>query len=185
MFGAFFQGMRIAAALGMGLAVAACGASGVNDSAVRSDPVSGFVMDTKLSYRPETPQCDDPLVLSRIQRRTPIEMRNTLHRHIAIEHFEDPRQTNYIPANYAESTEIVHHPKLGQLRKTRIHGKRQIAQRFCHVRARFSDHHTRSIFYVTETPMGFAGVGHNMTYCVAGLDPWYVHGNDCSAFRHH
>ena len=46
------------------------------------------------------------------------------------------------------------------------------------------DHRKRTIYYVVETPMGFAGVGHNTEFCIAGLDPWYVHGHHCSSLRH-
>ena len=108
-----------------------------------------------------TPQCDDRFVLRHIERRTPIETRNVTHNPLTIRHFEAAHESQYVPR----------------------HGRNQIAQRFCRVRATFSDHKKRAIFYVVETPMGFAGVGHNVTYCIAGLDPWYVHGHDCSSLR--
>ena len=108
-----------------------------------------------------TPACDDKFVLRHIERRTPIETRAQSHHPLTITHFEHPRQTQYAPRG----------------------GRNQIGQRFCRVRATFSDHKKRAIFYVVETPMGFAGVGHNVTYCIAGLDPWYVHGHHCSSLR--
>ena len=64
------------------------------------------------------------------------------------------------------------------------HGRNQIGQRFCKVPVTLSDHSHRTVYYVTETPMGFAGVGHNMEFCIAGLDAWYVHGSHCSSLRH-
>ena len=186
MIAAIIRNVRIASTLGLGFTLAACSAgTGTGVNASGGNPVSAFVQNTKLSYRPDTPMCDDPLVLARIQRRVPPEMRNMLHRHLAVESFEHPRQTGYVPADYLETAEVVHHPKLGRLVKKDVVGKRQLSQRYCQVRARFSDHHTRTVYYVTETPMGFAGVGHNMTYCVAGLDPWYVHGHNCGALRRH
>ena len=108
-----------------------------------------------------TPACDDRFVLRHIERRTPLETRAQSHHPLTITHFGHPSQSQYQPR----------------------WGRNQIAQRFCHVRATFSDHKKRTIYYVVETPMGFAGVGHNVTYCIAGLDPWYVHGGHCSSLR--
>ena len=116
----------------------------------------------KLRYEDtRTPHCDDKFVLAHIKRRTPLETWNTTHETRYIESFGHAVQREYQPRQ----------------------GRNQIAQRFCTVNALFSDHKHRKIDYVIETPMGFAGVGHNVTYCIRGLDPWYVHGGHCSALR--
>ena len=109
-----------------------------------------------------TPHCDDRFVLNRLRLRVPKETHLTTHRARYVEKLGHPRQTSYVPR----------------------HGRNQIAQRFCTVSATLSDHSHRTIHYVVETPMGYAGVGHNVTFCIAGLDPWYVHGSHCSSLRH-
>lgn len=109
-----------------------------------------------------TPHCDDPLVLNRIKLRTPKETHLTTRHPLYVEEFGHARENRYVPR----------------------HGRNQIAQRFCQVAATLSDHSHRTIYYVVETPMGFAGIGHNMEFCIAGLDPWYVHGHRCSSLRH-
>ena len=109
-----------------------------------------------------TPACDDRFALNRIRLRTPKETHLTTHRALYVEQLEHPRERGFTPR----------------------HGRNQIAQRFCEVSATLSDHSHHTIHYVVETPMGFAGVGHNVTFCIAGLDPWYVHGHRCSSLRH-
>lgn len=108
-----------------------------------------------------TPHCDDPLVLNRIKLRTPKETHLTTRHALYVEEFGHARENQYVPR----------------------HGRNQIAQRFCQVPATLSDHSHRTIYYLVETPMGFAGIGHNMEFCIAGLDPWYVHGSHCSSLR--
>lgn len=160
------------------------GTGGVNDSVSTmnaGNAFTGLIEDTRISYSAELPHCGDELVLRRIARRVPAEMRNTLHRHLAVVEFEHPHQTSHVSADHAVVEREVHHPKLGRLVKKEVVGKRQVSQRFCRVRALFSDHRKRNVHYVIETPMGFAGIGHNVTFCVAGLDPWYVHGRHCSS----
>ena len=108
-----------------------------------------------------TPHCGDKFVLAHIKRRTPLETWNTTHETRYIKSFGHPTERQFQPRQ----------------------GRNQIAQRFCTVTAQFSDHKHRTIDYVVETPMGFAGVGHNVTYCIRGIDPWYVHGSHCSSLR--
>ena len=108
-----------------------------------------------------TPHCDDRFVLNRLRLRVPKETHLTTSHARYVEKLGHPHQTTYVPR----------------------HGRNQIAQRFCRVSATLSDHSHRTIYYVVETPMGFSGVGHNVTFCIAGLDPWYVHGSHCSSLR--
>ena len=179
--------LRILSSVVASAAIAGCSAGSgttVGDS-FSGGPFVGFFENTALSYRPDTPHCDDPLVLNRIERRAPREILKVSHKHLEIVEFRHPVQTKFSPANFEIADIEKHVPKLGFVTKRDIVGKHQLSQRFCRVRAMFSDHHERTIYYVTETPMGFAGVGHNVTYCVSGLDPWRVHGGHCSSLRPH
>jgi hypothetical protein len=42
---------------------------------------------------------------------------------------------------------------------------------------------SRDIWYLIEIPMGFAGVGSNVEFCVAGFDRWNVYGGGCRVLR--
>ena len=186
------RNVRLNALLGAALIAAGCATGYVENDADATyeatateragGPITGFFESTKISYRNQTPLCDDPLVLRRIARRVPAEVRNTLHRDISVVRFEHPVQTGFQDRTYDVDYQRVH-TEVGSVRKGTVVGREQLGQRFCRVRALFSDHHERNVYYVTETPMGFAGSGHNMTFCVAGLDPWYVHGHHCSSLR--
>jgi hypothetical protein len=58
-------------------------------------------------------------------------------------------------------------------------------RKFCHAGARMSDGRTRDLWYILETPGGFAGPPKlaNLEFCIAGLDPWHIYGKDCSTIR--
>jgi len=60
---------------------------------------------------------------------------------------------------------------------------RPIDRRYCHAKVALSDGRSRDIWYLIERPMGFAGVGSNVEFCVSGFDRWFVHGGRCLAVR--
>jgi hypothetical protein len=60
---------------------------------------------------------------------------------------------------------------------------RPIDRRYCHARAALSDGGNRDIWYLIERPMGFAGIGSNVEFCVAGFDRWNVYGGHCRVLR--
>ena len=39
------------------------------------------------------------------------------------------------------------------------------------------------VYYAIEHGLGFVGIGSNVDFCVAGLDPWHVHDGDCRTVR--
>ena len=69
------------------------------------------------------------------------------------------------------------------LHKPRIEGKRPIDRRYCHAKADLSDGRSRDIWYVIERPMGFAGLGSNVEFCLSGFDRWSVYDGRCRVLR--
>lgn len=60
---------------------------------------------------------------------------------------------------------------------------RPIDRRYCQAKVALTDGHHRDIWYLIEIPMGFAGVGSNVEFCVAGFDRWNVYGGGCRVLR--
>lgn len=60
---------------------------------------------------------------------------------------------------------------------------RPIERRYCHAKVALSDGRSRDIYYLIEKPMGFAGVGSNVEFCVSGFDRWNVYGARCRSVR--
>jgi capsid protein len=58
---------------------------------------------------------------------------------------------------------------------------RPIERRYCQATAALSDGQTRTVWYLIERPMGFAGVGSNVEFCVSGFDRWHIYGGRCRA----
>ena len=58
-----------------------------------------------------------------------------------------------------------------------------ISRRYCHASVDLSDGRRRTMWYLIEEPMGFAGIGSNVEFCVAGFDRWLVYGGRCRVLR--
>ena len=91
-------------------------------------------------------------------------------------------QVNHVPhladvgiADFRKIRESRHEPK--------IDGKRPIERRYCHAKADLTDGRSRDVWYVIERPMGFAGIGSNVEFCVSGFDRWNVYDGRCRVLR--
>lgn len=60
---------------------------------------------------------------------------------------------------------------------------RPIDRRYCQATVALTDGHQRDVWYLIEIPMGFAGIGSNVEFCVAGFDRWNVYGGGCRVLR--
>lgn len=60
---------------------------------------------------------------------------------------------------------------------------RPIDRRYCHATVALSNGHNRDVWYLIEKPMGFAGIGSNVEFCVSGFDRWHVYGGRCRSLR--
>lgn len=58
-----------------------------------------------------------------------------------------------------------------------------IARLYCGATVALSDGYSRDIWYLVEGGMGFAGLGDNVEFCVAGFDRWYVYNGRCRVLR--
>jgi hypothetical protein len=58
-----------------------------------------------------------------------------------------------------------------------------IARRYCGATAHMNDGRRRTLWYLIEDGMGFAGYGDNVEFCVSGLDPLRAYGGHCRVLR--
>lgn len=107
--------------------------------------------------------CESPAVLRRISQRFLILDNNILQAGLQIDNIFDIRENGY---NYTPQTEV-------QL----------IPRRFCQGRVSMNDGKIRSIWFLIESGQGYAGVGDNVEFCIAGLDPWHIYGAFCRSVR--
>lgn len=113
-------------------------------------------------YASDPGACADARVLSRISERFRHQVRNVPNLpDVAIVDFIGIGQTRYLPKRE----------------------KWPIERRYCHAQAALSDGRSRSVWYLIEHPMGFAGVGSNVEFCVAGFDRWHVYNGNCRVLR--
>lgn len=58
-----------------------------------------------------------------------------------------------------------------------------IGRRYCGATVALSNGHDRTIWYLIEEGQGFASVGDNVEFCVAGFDRWMVYNGRCRVLR--
>jgi len=107
-------------------------------------------------------ECSDNAILSRIQSK---------FRH----------QVRHVP--HLPDVDIVEFRKIHQHRYIPFGEKRPIARRYCGATAQLSDGRRRTIWYLIEDRMGFAGVGDGVEFCVSGFDRWFVYSGRCRVVR--
>ncbi|WP_367944396.1 hypothetical protein [Aquamicrobium sp.] len=107
--------------------------------------------------------CGNQAVLNRITSR----FRHQVH-HV-------PNLPNVAIADFHRIRESLHQPKIA--------GERPIDRRYCHAKADMTDGRSRDVWYVIERPMGFAGLGSNVEFCVSGFDRWNVYDGRCRVLR--
>ena len=106
--------------------------------------------------------CDDGAILSRIVSKFRHQVRNVPHLpDVEIADFRKIHQHRYLP--YKEN--------------------RPIARRYCGATAVLSDGRKRTVWYLIEDRMGFAGVGDGVEFCVSGFDRWKVYNGRCRVLR--
>ena len=108
------------------------------------------------------PSCDAPQVLNYIQNRFVWTDRHVIKRGLAIDSIsQNPSQTAW---SMATSTG----PSRGSI---------------CRGTAHMNDGKQRTIWWLIEGGMGFAGLRDNLEFCISGLDPFKVHGAWCRSVR--
>lgn len=93
--------------------------------------------------------------------------------------------------------QVTHVPNLPQVAIADFHGiqsnryepqheRSPIERQYCKATVALTDGYqgyTRDVWYLIETPMGFAGRGSNVEFCVSGFDRWLVYGGHCRVLR--
>lgn len=112
----------------------------------------------------ETPGiCGHDAVLNRISSRFRYQVHHVPHlANVAIADFHSIGESRYEP---------------------KIADQNPIERRYCHATADLSDGRSRDVWYVIERPMGFAGIGSNVEFCVSGFDRWNVYDGRCRVLR--
>lgn len=126
-------------------------------SAHAADPGTG---NATADVRSDVRACADKAMLARIAKRFAWAERNTWRRGYRIEAIERPR-----------------------LRYTVFNGPSMIRHRHCRASALMTNGARRTVFYTVSAGMGLASIGNGVDFCLAGLDPWRVHGAACRSLR--
>jgi len=113
-------------------------------------------------YASDPGACADARVLGRISQRFSHQVRNVPH----------------LP-----QVEIVDFRRIGQTRYQPAHDTWLVERRYCHATAALSDGRSRTVWYLIENPMGFAGFGSNVEFCMSGFDRWHVYNGNCRVLR--
>jgi hypothetical protein len=89
-------------------------------------------------------------------------------------------------------THVPHLPKVAITNFYRIHQHRYlpayddewpIPRLYCGATVVLSDGDSRDIWYLIEGGQGYAGIGDNVEFCVAGFDRWMVYNGRCRVLR--
>jgi hypothetical protein len=113
-------------------------------------------------YASDPGACGHPNVLARISSRFDHQLRNVPNLpNVKIEGFHRIGETRYLAARE----------------------NRPVERRYCHARVDLSNGKQRSMWYLLENPWGFAGVGTNVEFCIAGFDRWNVYNSNCRVLR--
>jgi len=135
-------------------AVAATG-SLAGSTAYAADVIAGV-------YASDPGACADRRVLGSISERFSYQVRNVPNLPaVAIVDFFGIGQTRYLPKRE----------------------KWPVERRYCHAQVSLSDGRSRSVWYLIEHPMGFAGIGSKVEFCVSGFDRWHVYNGNCRVLR--
>lgn len=123
-------------------------------TASAADPVAVRASDSGV--------CSSDKVLNTISRRFDHQVRNVPNLpQVGIADFYGVREVRHLPS----------------------HEERPVERLYCRAQAALSDGQSRDIWYLVEWPMGFAGIGGNVEFCVAGFDRWHVYGGRCRVLQ--
>lgn len=90
-------------------------------------------------------------------------------------------QVNNVPK--LPNVAILDFRDIGETRYEPAWNRSPIERRYCHARVALSDGDVRRVWYLIESPMGFASIGSKVEFCVAGFDRWNVYNGNCRVLR--
>jgi capsid protein len=118
--------------------------------------------DLSGTYWQDTGVCSEAWVLNKITHRFHHQVRHVPNLpQVGIVDFRGIRERGYQPASQ----------------------EWPIGRRYCQATVALSDGHDRAIWYLIEEGQGFASVGDNVEFCVAGFDRWMVYNGRCRILR--
>ncbi|MDA4629743.1 hypothetical protein NZA98_01200, partial [Escherichia coli] len=82
---------------------------------------------------------------------------------VAIQDFSDVHQQRYEPSRNPEMSAVPRY--------------------YCQATAHLSDGRQRPVWYVVEEGLGYASIGNNVEFCVAGFDRWNVYNGSCRSLK--
>ncbi len=109
-------------------------------------------------WNKQAAECGDSRILRKIERR---------FRH----------QVRHVPE--LPDVEIMEFQRIHQHRYLPTAEDRPIARRYCGATVVLSDGSRPYMNYLIEDEMGFASIGDNVEFCVAGFDRWFVYNGRC------
>lgn len=119
-----------------------------------ADPAGVYVADSGA--------CGEAWVLNTISKRFDHQVKNVPHLpDVSIAEFRRIHQHRYMPAEE----------------------RWPIGRRYCGATVDLSDGRHREIWYLIEEGQGFASIGDNVEFCVAGFDRWMVYNGRCRVLR--
>ena len=121
------------------------------------------IIATAPSYHEQAPQvCAQGWVLSRIAGKFRYQVTHVPDLpDVGLVDFRDIRQKRYEPA-MSDS---------------------EIARTYCEATAYTSDGRRHAMWYLIEDRAGFAGLGHNVEFCLVNFDRWKVYNGRCRVLR--
>lgn len=114
------------------------------------------------AYTQDAGVCGQPWVLGKIANRFRHQVRNVPNLpNVEITNIYQVRESRYQPASE----------------------RWPIGRRYCSATARLSDGYDRTVWYLIEEGQGFASMGDNVEFCLAGFDRWMVYDGGCRILR--
>ncbi|WP_244631074.1 hypothetical protein [Aureimonas sp. ME7] len=142
-------------------AVSALVAASVAAPAFAADYYQPAPAETVMLQPAKVPACDDARVMAQVEDQFEYGAPRTIPAALAVVEFSGLFEKSYQP----------------------LGGHKEIERRYCQGTALISTGEQRTLYYVIEYPMGYAGLGWRAEGCVLGLDPWKVYGANCESLR--
>lgn len=121
-----------------------------------------MIVHQRAYYGAGAQACAQDWVLSRIEGRFRYQVTHVPNLpDVDLVDFRDIRQNRYEPA-LSDS---------------------EITRRYCEATAYTSDGRRHAIWYLIEDRAGFAGLGHNVEFCLVNFDRWKVYDGLCRVLR--
>ncbi len=131
-------------------------------SSLAAAPVSLAADLQSYVYESDPGVCGESWVLNRITNRFRYQVTHVPHlEDVSIVDFRGIHEHRYLPARE----------------------DRPIGRRYCGATVALSNGRDRTVWYLIEEGQGFASMGDNVEFCVAGFDRWLVYNGRCRVLR--